>query len=244
MNCDCNEKCFYFKKLLSVNDEIHIYNCYRCGKHTLDCSTKKKKCGYKNDVLVSKKEHNKIKIEEQDDSVVVYNLNEKYKNDLNNYIKLYIMSKTIGIKVENYIAHINFIINKLGYNPWIEQKESVYDLLKRLRNYPDKKKKSHIEKKTVILDISDILKNINKPKIFKKRKTKKNKVVKEEDRYYNSSQEDSDESDDSDDSDDSDESNDSDENENNDENEDNYFDVDNVDSDDENYDDNCGEFSD
>ena len=153
------------------------------------------------------------------------------------------MSKTIGIKVENYIANINFIINKLGYNPWIEQKESVYDLLKRLRNYPDKKKKSHIEKKTVILDISDILKNISKPKIFKKSKTKKNKnkVVKEEDRYYNSSQEDSDDSDDSDESNDSD---DSDENENNDENEDNYFDVDNVESDDENYDDNCGEFSD
>lgn len=171
MQCNCGYKAFNYMKFY----ENKRWNVYKCGYAELD--KKKNKCDmniceYISDILTTEKNY------ENDDFNKKINLNsdEYCKEQLNKFIYLCeITSNFSKYYRRNYISNINFLLNKLNLDVYIEEKESLVNLKKRINENVNEKGKCIKDcKRSNIFPV----KLIEYPEYFRIDKNKINKVVK------------------------------------------------------------------
>ena len=243
MKCECGYDAFYYQKI----DDNKKFNVYKCGHVAID-SKRKTKCDMNITQFVSDITPKETKTEAK---CILYNQvyedpEEKYRRDLYNYINLCDITKNFSsVQRYAYIANINFILNKLGFPLYFEEKETLESLKNRVKCKANKKLQYKPETKTILVEVPEYLAVYRKnSKIIKKSRKKiasyddKTPIflineVEPDEEVKNEKEEilisDSDSDSDSDYM-----SND----------EDNMFDVDNYDSENDNEDDDGGAFSD
>ena len=242
MKCECGYDAFYYQKIADNKK----FNVYKCG-HIMIESKRKTNCDM--NIIEYISDIKQVETKNKTNSKVC-NLNfedpeEKYRKDLYNYINLCDITKNFSSRYRfNYIANINFILNKLGFPLYFEEKETLTSLKNRIKSKANYKLQSKPKSKTILLQVPDYLAvNKKNSKGIKKNKKKTpshfiNKIstllITEEEPDENIQNEkeeililDSDS-----------------ESENNSDQEDNTFDVDNYDSENDYEDDDGGAFSD
>tara|TARA_B100000085_G_C18488965_1_gene490496 strand:+ start:287 stop:1036 length:750 start_codon:yes stop_codon:yes gene_type:complete len=137
MKCDCGYTAFYYEKI-SDNKK---WSVYKCG-HIMTESKKKTKCDmdvceFVRDIVPP--ELKKIKNIETPD---IKNPEKEYRTNLDKYIYLCEITKDKNKKYRvNYIANINFILNKLNFPLYFEETENLDSLKQRIKQkyYPKKR---------------------------------------------------------------------------------------------------------
>ena len=177
MKCDCGYDAFYYEKIAD-NKRFHVY---KCGHVAID-TKRKTKCDmniikYVSDIT-SKETKTKTKTEAK---CILYNQvyespEEKYRKDLHNYINLCDITKNFSsVHRYSYIANINFILNKLGFPLYFEEKETLESLKTRVKCKAIHKLHYKHETKTILVEVPDYLAvNRKNNKCIKKSKKKNN----------------------------------------------------------------------
>lgn len=176
MKCECGYNAFYYEKITDNKK----FDVYKCGHVAIE-SKRKTKCDMNITEYISgiNCKEDKVEIKSR-----VYELNfldpeEKYRKDLYNYINLCdITKKFSSVHRFSYIANINFILNKLGFPLYFEEKETLESLKTRVKSKVNYKVQYKPETKTILVEVPDYLavnsKNIKCIKKNKKKNKKKN----------------------------------------------------------------------
>tara|TARA_B110000444_G_C18791443_1_gene572647 strand:+ start:82 stop:807 length:726 start_codon:yes stop_codon:yes gene_type:complete len=171
MKCDCGYTAFYYQKFVDNKK----WNVYKCG-HAMIESKKKTKCDMNICEYISEincPETKKHVVHIQKEKIDVEKL---YRDDLQKYIHLCEITQKFSKKYRwNYISNINFLLRKLNFDLYFEDKETLESLKHRIKNkcVPRLIKKSEFPIK--LADYPDYLAVLKKePNVFVK-KTRKNK---------------------------------------------------------------------
>lgn len=188
MKCDCRYTAFYYQKI----EDCKKWNVYKCG-HTMIESKKKTKCDmniceYISDICIpEKKQAVKFEIKKEEE-----NPEELYRRELNKFIYLCEITKDFSKKYRwNYIAHINYFLNKLNFPLYFEEKESLESLKNRsCKAYVPKQNKENTFPMKLI-EYPEYLAVIKPSKSEKKENKKKKKVsvITEKTKFYINSEE-------------------------------------------------------
>tara|TARA_X000001036_G_scaffold105005_2_gene98149 strand:- start:7831 stop:8637 length:807 start_codon:yes stop_codon:yes gene_type:complete len=175
MKCDCGLNAFFYEKICKEG-RLHFY---KCGL-ILSESKKKVKCDFLIEkyiretpisMVVCKKEKISILNKGVSDKI---NSEENYRLDLNKYINLCEITKDRPKRLRsNYLANINYILNKLNFPLFFEETESLESLKKRINQKYIKKKKIESFFPIKLIDYPEYL----KPFEIKKGKKEKRKIV-------------------------------------------------------------------
>lgn len=142
MLCNCKDPCFMLTQL-SHKGKFEIYKC-----NNIFDSKKKKKCDFVKEIFISE-----IKTSLDDEKTTKKTENKPVvtdlRKDLDKYIKLFELSYSKNLPVGNICANINFILKRLNYKLFFEEKESIDSLKIRISNPPD-----------------NIIVKTNKPKVY------------------------------------------------------------------------------
>ena len=139
--CNCGYKAFYYQK----TENYKKWDVYKCG-HVMIESKRKTKCDMNNCVYVcdisipETKEPVKFEQNKLEDPETMY------KKQLAKYIDLCEITKHLPNKYRwNYIANINYLLKKLNFPLYFEEKETLESLKIRIKGkcYPKKIYKSH-----------------------------------------------------------------------------------------------------
>tara|TARA_Y100000741_G_scaffold346058_1_gene312051 strand:- start:7152 stop:7880 length:729 start_codon:yes stop_codon:yes gene_type:complete len=173
MKCDCGYDAFYYEKIT----DNKRFNVYKCGHVAID-TKRKTKCDMNIIKYVSDITQKETKTEEK---CILYNQvyespEEKYRKDLYNYINLCDITKNFSSKYRfSYIANINFILNKLGFPLYFEEKETLESLKTRVKCKSNHKLQYKPETKIILVEVPDYLAvNRKSNKCIKKSKKKNN----------------------------------------------------------------------
>ena len=175
MKCDCGYTAFYYQKFADNKK----WDIYRCGHVTIE-SKKKTKCDMNICEYISEincPETKKRVVHIQKEKIDVEKL---YGVDLQKYIHLCEITQKFSKKYRwNYIANINFLLRKLNFDLYFEDKETLESLKHRIKNkcVPRAIKKTQFPIKLV--DYPDYLAVIkNEPNVIEKKKKKSEKIKK------------------------------------------------------------------
>lgn len=125
MNCKCGYPAFYFEKI-SDNKKWAIY---KCGYAMID-TKKKTKCDFLENKLISEIISPVFKdtIKSSGKSTYV-NVEKKYREELAKFINLCEITKDFPVKYRaNYISNINYLLCKLNFSLYFEEKETLENL--------------------------------------------------------------------------------------------------------------------
>ena len=173
MKCECGYDVFYYQKIIDNKK----FDVYKCGHVAID-TKRKNKCEtnivkYVSDIT-PKEIHTETKC-------ILYNQvyeqpEEKYRKELYNYINLCDITKNLSsVHRFSYIANINFILNKLGFPLYFEEKETLESLKTRVKCKANQKLGYKQETKTILVEVPDYLAvNRKNNKRIKKSKKKNN----------------------------------------------------------------------
>lgn len=136
MKCECGYTAFYYEKV----SENKKWSVYRCG-HVMSDSKKKTKCDmdvceFIRDIVPPEFKKNK-----NTETPDVKDPEKEYRTNLDKYIYLCEITKDKNKKYRvNYIANINFILNKLNFPLYFEESENLDSLKCRIKQkyYPKK----------------------------------------------------------------------------------------------------------
>lgn len=154
--CNCNEKCFYVRKVISSNidgqEYIEYYDINKCNRLLSD-NTRKKPCDYNSAILVESKKKT-IHIEnisilnetmnKNDNNLKLLTVNH-VKNTINKMLKFYFTKST------NYFGNLNFHMKLLGYSIHDPRKETLKELKIRLSKPPKDITKIYLNKDVGIM---------------------------------------------------------------------------------------------
>jgi hypothetical protein len=172
MNCECGIPSFFYTTIRK--DEIK-YEIYKCG--TLLSESKKGKCEFIIEIPIKQIEFPKIHsndIKEKVMTPVKYSIIQ----ELERYINLLEISKNnYGMSRDNYISNINFNLKKLGFPLFYNNKENINSLKLRIYNVVCKKTPKKNYYPTIILEIPENLKTINKKNNTKSKKIEKRSTI-------------------------------------------------------------------
>ena len=169
MKCNCGYDAFYYQKITDNKK----FNVYKCGHVAIE-SKRKTKCDMNISLYISDincKEEDEIKSK-------VCELNfidpeEKYRKDLYNYINLCDITKNFSnVHRSSYIANINFILNKLNFPLYFEEKETLESLKNRIQCKSKPKRKCDYVTKTTLVEFPEYL-AVNRKNIKRVKKVKK-----------------------------------------------------------------------
>jgi hypothetical protein len=175
MKCECGYYAFYYEKIT----DNKRFDVYKCGHVAIE-TKRKTKCDmniieFVSDIVPIE---NKTKTEAK---CILYNQvyespEEKYRRDLHNYINLCDITKNFSsVYRYAYIANINFILNKLGFPLYFEEKETLNGLKNRIKHKANQKLQYKPETKTILVEVPDYLAvNRKNNKCIKKNKKKNN----------------------------------------------------------------------
>jgi hypothetical protein len=175
MKCDCGYTAFYYQKFADNKK----WDIYRCGHVTIE-SKKKTKCDMNICEYISEincPETKKRVVHIQKEKIDVEKL---YGVDLQKYIHLCEITQKFSKKYRwNYIANINFLLRKLNFDLYFEDKETLESLKHRIKN----KRVPRVIKKTEfpikLVDYPDYLAVLKKePNVIEKKKKKSEKIKK------------------------------------------------------------------
>ena len=138
MKCDCGYNAFYYQWFY----EGKRYDVYKCGYAMIESKKRTKcdliVCNYISDIKnvkeisskVSQKTVNVSVNESVNESV---NAEKTYKDELIRYIHLGQITQNFSKKYRaNYIANINFLLNKLNFKLYFEETETLESLTRRV----------------------------------------------------------------------------------------------------------------
>ena len=175
MKCDCGLNAFFYEKICKEG-RSHFY---KCGL-ILSESKKKVKCDFLIEKFVGeapvsmdvcKKEETAIFNKEMSNKI---NTEENYRLDLNKYINLCEITKDRPKRLRgNYLANINYILNKLNFPLFFEETESLESLKERIKKKCIPKRKIESIFPLKLIDYPEYL----KPVEIKKGKKEKKKIV-------------------------------------------------------------------
>ena len=174
MKCDCGYTAFYYQKFADNKK----WNVYECG-HAMIESKKKTKCDMNICEYISEincPETKKHIVHIQKEKIEVEKL---YRDDLQKYIHLCEITQKFSKKYRwNYISNINFLLRKLNFDLYFEDKETLESLKHRIKNkcVPRLIKKSEFPIKLV--DYPDYLAVLKKEPIIIEKKKKKTEKIK------------------------------------------------------------------
>ena len=154
MKCECGYNAFYYEKI----EDNKKFNVYKCG-HAMIESKRKTKCNmYIKEYISDIKQINDNKIKSNTYELKFKDLVEKNYKDLYNYINLCEITKDRESRYRsNYISNINFILKKLGFPLYFEDKETLDSLKIRIKSKPKPKSYPKSDTKTTILEVPDYL---------------------------------------------------------------------------------------
>lgn len=174
MKCDCGYTAFYYQKFAGNKK----WNVYKCG-HAMIESKKKTKCDMNICEYISEincPETKKHIVHIQKEKIDAEKL---YRDDLQKYIHLCKITQKFSKKYRwNYIANINFLLKKLNFDLYFEDKETLESLKHRIKNkyVPRVIKKTEFPIKLV--DYPDYLAVLKKEPIIIEKKKKKSEKIK------------------------------------------------------------------
>lgn len=173
MKCECGYNAFYYQKIIDNKK----YNVYKCG-HTMIESKRKTKCDMNINEFVAdiKQINNKNNINSQSFYADKKNSEEEYRKELDKYINLCDITKNFSSVYRfNYISNINFILKKLRFPLYFEEKETLDSLRNRIKCKTNYKIEYKPETKTILVEIPDYLAvNRKSNKCIKKNKKQSN----------------------------------------------------------------------
>ena len=130
MKCDCGYTAFYYQKFADNKK----WNVYKCG-HAMIESKKKTKCDmniceYISEINCPETKKHVVHIQEEK-----IDSEKLYRDDLQKYIHLCEITKTFSKTYRwNYNANINFLLRKLNFDLYFEDKETLESLKHRIKN--------------------------------------------------------------------------------------------------------------
>jgi len=154
IHCNCSEVAFTYTLFCKENEKYIQYTISKCNKLKTD---KKKPCNYYKCEFLSEKEITS-KTETKIQTKIENNTSEKFKEDLNNCIKLVKLCRQKKLNENNYIARINYYLKIFNYKLFFTETESLDELETRITFPPDDVKPHKKNEKIVLLDIPDNLK--------------------------------------------------------------------------------------
>tara|TARA_R110002072_G_scaffold7227_8_gene39602 strand:+ start:15464 stop:16186 length:723 start_codon:yes stop_codon:yes gene_type:complete len=175
MKCDCGYTAFYYQKFADNKK----WDVYKCG-HVMIESKKKTKCDmniceYNSEINCPETKKHIVHIQKEKNDV-----EKLYRDDLQKYIHLCEITQKFLKKYRwNYVANINFLLRKLNFDLYFEDKETLESLKHRIKNkyVPRVIKKTEFPIKLV--DYPDYLAVLKKgPIIIEKKKKKSEKIKK------------------------------------------------------------------
>jgi len=130
MKCECGYPAFYYKKYADNGK----WNVYRCG-HSMIESKKKTKCDMHICEYISEINCPKIVKQKVNGKEEKIDTEKLYRDNLQKYIHLCEITKNFSKKYRwNYIANINFLLRKLNFDFYFEDKETLESLKHRIKN--------------------------------------------------------------------------------------------------------------
>lgn len=131
MKCDCGYNAFYYQWFY----EGKRYDVYKCGYAMIDSKKRTKcdllVCNYISDIkeISSRISKKTVKLDEKNNT----NAEKTYKDELIRFIHLSQITKNFSKKYRaNYIANINFLLNKLNFKLYFEETETLESLKCRI----------------------------------------------------------------------------------------------------------------
>lgn len=184
MKCDCGLNAFFYEK----TEDYKKWNIYKCG--LLPKETKKKvKCNFYIEQFVGnitvRKYGNEDESQREENTVLKCDDIKQYRLDLNKFIYLCEISIEKPEKFRaNYIANINYLLNKLNFRLFFEEKESLESLKNRINKQGVPKKYPNIFPINLLKYPDDLKPTcpVNK-KINKKVLSKNKRVIKIDDDF-------------------------------------------------------------
>lgn len=173
MKCDCGLNAFFYEKICKEG-RLHFY---KCGL-ILSESKKKVKCDFLIEKYVGEAPMDVCKKEETANKEMSNKIGpeENYRLDLKKYINLCEITKDRPIRLRaNYLANINYILNKLNFPLFFEETESLESLKERIKQKCIPKRKIESNFPIKLIDYPEYL----KPVEIKKGKKEKKKIVAE-----------------------------------------------------------------
>jgi hypothetical protein len=155
MKCECGYKAFYYQKI----EDNKKLNVYKCGHVAIE-SKRKTKCDMNIIEYVSDITHIHNKDYTKSDSFHVNKEDpeKKYREELHKLIYLCDITKDFSsVHRFSYIANINFILNKLGFPLYFEEKETLDSLKTRINCKANYKLKYKPETKTILVEVPEYL---------------------------------------------------------------------------------------
>lgn len=130
MKCDCGYNAFYYQWFY----EGKRYDVYKCGYAMIESKKRTKcdliVCNYISDIKNVTTESNAKEISTRTSQKTVnVNAEKTYKDELIKYIHLGQITQNFSKKYRaNYIANINFLLNKLNFKLYFEETETLESL--------------------------------------------------------------------------------------------------------------------
>mgnify|MGYP001302182694 CR=1 FL=1 len=175
MKCDCGLNAFFYEKICKEG-RLHFYKCGLIlseSKKKVKCDFLIEKCVGEAPMDVCKKEETVIFNKEMSNKI---NTEENYRLDLNKYINLCEITKDRPKRLRgNYLANINYILNKLNFPLFFEETESLESLKERIKQKCIPKRKIESNFPIKLIDYPEYL----KPVEIKKGKKEKKKIIAE-----------------------------------------------------------------
>ena len=174
MKCECGYTAFYYQKFADNKK----WDVYKCG-HAMIESKKKTRCDmniceYISEINCVETKKHKVHIEKEK-----IDPEKLYIDDLQKYIHLCEITQKFSKKYRwNYISNINFLLRKLNFDLYFEDKETLESLKHRIKNkcVPRVIKKTEFPIKLV--DYPDYLAVLKKEPIIIEKKKKKSEKIK------------------------------------------------------------------
>lgn len=174
MKCDCGYTAFYYQEY----KDNKKWNVYKCG-HAMIESKKKSKCEmniceYVSEINCPETKKHTVQINEKK-----IDAEKLYRDDLEKYIHLCEITQRFSKRYRsNYIANINFLLRKLNFDLYFEDRETLESLKIRIKNkcIPHVIKKSEFPIKLV--EYPDYLAVPKKEPILIEKKKKKMEKIK------------------------------------------------------------------
>ena len=135
MICNCGDPCFSFTKISLDGRFVN----YRCSSFFNE--KKKKICRFKDSKFIGEVQF------VYEPKRIVQDIPKKvpnYRNNIENYIDLYKISKEKNLKTGSIVANINYLLKILNYKLFFDDTESIENLENRLKKSPDNVRKKHI----------------------------------------------------------------------------------------------------
>lgn len=170
MKCECGTSAFFYEKICD-DKKWHIYKCGLILSET----KKKVKCNFLIEKFITDVSCTNIEpVVLEDKTVNKVSAEEYYITELNKYINLCEITKCRPKRFRgNYIANINYILNKLNFPLYFEETESLESLKERVKQKIIPRKKIEKGFPIKLIDYPEYL----KPLKIKKEKQGGKKII-------------------------------------------------------------------